>query len=139
MQFLTSKNELSIRKLGHLILTIIIIILIFAFFDYLIHSLSEEYSVPNHYFKNKIIFGTAWGILVYFLLSKWKTSTSVKSLFFSILISIILQIRYFYEGYSLDFLIEFLFIHFGILWIVSYSAFSVLSKIKYHAPPRLKR
>jgi hypothetical protein len=102
---------------------IIFIIFIFAFFDYIIHSLSEEYAVPSYYFTNKVIYGTLWGIIAYFIFAGWKTKLWLRTLVFSGLVALVLQARYAYEGYPLSFVIEFLFIHFGILWFVSYITF----------------
>lgn len=42
-----------------LILAILfVVVLVFTFFDYLVHNLSENYAVPSYYFRNKIIFFT---------------------------------------------------------------------------------
>ena len=100
---------------------ILLIIIIFAFFDYLIHNLSEEYAVPSYYYRNKVIYGTLWGFVVYLFVRKKKTFP--KSLIISLVVSILLQIRYFLEGYSKSFVLEFLFIHLGILLLVSWLVF----------------
>ncbi len=123
-----SKNKLDFRKILYIILSIAVVILIFSFFDYLVHQLSAEYSVPDYYFNNKIIYGCLWGFIFYFFLRKWKASPMFKSAVFSFLIATVLQIRYFYEGYSLKFVIEFLFYHFFILWVVSYFVFRMLNR-----------
>jgi hypothetical protein len=102
---------------------IVFVVLVFAFFDYLIHLSNAEYAVPSYYFKNKVIYGVLWGIVVYLLTFKWKAKLWLRSLFFSFIVALILQVRYAYEGYSLDFVLEFLFIHLAILWIVSYLTF----------------
>lgn len=107
---------------------ILFIILVFAFFDYLAHLLSEEYAVPSYYFKNKIIYGTLWGMVVYLMTFNWKAKLGLRSFVFSFLVALILQVRYAYEGYPLNFVVEFLFIHFAILWVVSYLIFK-FSKI----------
>jgi hypothetical protein len=69
-----------------------------------------------------------WAFFIYLILRKWKIALSLKSFVFSALIAGILQARYYYEGYPLDFVIEFLFFHFFILWVVSYIVFRVLKK-----------
>lgn len=98
------------------------IILIFALVDYFFHQLSEEYSVPPYYFPNKIMYGTIIGFITYWLFIPMKNPW-LKSLIFSAIIAILLQIRYFLEGYPLDFVVLFLFIHFAILWLVSWVTF----------------
>lgn len=122
------KESLSFGRVFSIVLIIIGIILVFTFLDYLVHQLSTEYAVPDYYFRNKIIYGSLWAILFYFIIRKWNKGTVLKSLVFSALISIVLQARYAYEGYSWEFVIEFLFFHFFILWIVSGIAFKAFRK-----------
>ncbi|MDP1695533.1 MAG: hypothetical protein Q8L29_01315 [archaeon] len=107
-------------------LIILGIILLFTATDYAIHSLSEEYAVPNYYYKNKVIFGSIIGFVAYILIRN--KNPFPKSLIFSTTVAILLQIRYFLEGYPLDFVIEFLFIHFAILLVLSYITFKLLKK-----------
>jgi hypothetical protein len=84
--------------------------------------------VPEYYFKDKIIFGTFWGIVAYFVLRKWKVSLAVKSFAYSAIIALLLQVRYALIGYPFSFVILFLFIHFAILWLVSYIVFRLFRK-----------
>jgi len=114
-------SKFNFKNLFAILITVLPIILIFAFIDYLIHSLSAEYAVPSYYFRNKIIFGTIIGFFA--LLVYQKLPLMKKSLLFSATISILLQIRYFYEGYPLNFVLEFLFIHFIILLPLSLIVF----------------
>lgn len=107
-------------------LIILMIILIFTLIDYFFHLLSAEYSVPSYYFRNKIIFGTIIGFITYLLIRKQKPLA--KSLIFSAVISILLQTRYYLEGYPKDFVFLFLGIHFAILWLVSSIIFKYLLK-----------
>ncbi len=100
---------------------VLFIILIFAGIDYLIHGLSDEYGVPSRYFGNKIIYGTLIGYGAYLLL-KGKELFK-KSLLFSLCVSILLQAKYYIEGYPKDFVFLFLGIHFIILLVVSYPVF----------------
>ena len=118
------EKNISFRKYVFVFLIIFLIILIFTFMDYLIHSISKEYAVPSYYFKNKIIFGMGIGFISYLFLKR--LSCFAKSLFFSLIISILLQIRYFLEGYSIKFVLEFLVIHFLILFVVSLIVFKLL-------------
>jgi len=107
-------------------LIILLIILLFTLGDYFMHLLKDEYSVPSYYFKNKLIFGTIIGSFVFIFIRKMNLLK--KSLIFSLLISIFLQIRYFLEGYSKDFVFLFLFIHFLILFITSLIIFKISDK-----------
>jgi len=109
-------------------LVILGIILIFTGVDYLAHLISPDYSVPSYYFKNKIIFGTIYGFIAYLFIKN--QAPMKKALIFSATISILLQLRYYFiEHYSLEFVLEFLVIHFAILLPLSYLAFKYIKRI----------
>jgi len=116
-----NKSRFSYEKFLEIFLLILVIIVVFALFDYFFHSLSDEYSVPQRYFKNKIIYGTLIGLAVYFLTRKFEPLK--RALVFSAIVSVLLQLRYFLEGYPLDFVLLFLGIHFVILMVLSWVAF----------------
>ena len=118
-------KNISVKKIILDFLLTLGIILIFGLIDYFSHQLSAEYAVPPRYFPNKIIFGTIIGAISFWLLAGVKRPW-LKALIFSVIIAALLQIRYFFEGYPLDFVILFLFIHFVILWLVSCGAFKFL-------------
>src|SRR3989344_2974124 len=92
-----AKKKRTFKNLVLIFLAVLVIILIFTFIDYLIHQLKEEYAVPSYYFGNKIIFGTIIGLVAYLLVRK--KNLPAKSLIFSAIISILLQVRYYLEGY----------------------------------------
>ncbi len=102
-----------------------IIISILTIIDYFIHSLSPDYAVPSYYFRNKVIFGAIIGFIV--LIFAQKLSINKKSAVFSAVVSLLLQVRYFLEGYPKKFVLEFLFIHFLILLPVSWIIFKLIS------------
>lgn len=112
---------LTPRNLALLLLLVLVVISLFALLDYLAHSLSEEYAVPPYYFRNKVIFGTLIGFAACLLTRNRGLFT--RSLAFSSSVSVLLQVRYFLEGYPPDFVVTFLFIHFLILLPVSLLAF----------------
>lgn len=118
------KNKNNYKRISLVVLTILVVIIIFTFIDYLFHILKEEYAVPSRYFTNKIIYGTIIGLITYYFVRD--KQPVIKSLIFSGVISILLQIRYFVEGYNIDFVVLFFFIHFAILLIVSYLSFKIL-------------
>ena len=124
------KEKLNFKNLALIFSAVLVIILIFTFIDFLIHLLKEEYSVPDYYFRNKIIFGAIWGFIVYLLIKGFKISLFIKSLIFSAATSIVLQFRYYLEGYPKDFVFLFLGIHFVILVLVSYIGFKLIEKFK---------
>lgn len=117
------KEGLTWKKTTRIILVVFGVILIFALIDFLIHKLSNEYDVPSYYFRNKIIFGALIGFFSYLFIRKQKLW--VKSLVFSAIVSVLLQTRYYLEGYPVDFVFLFLGIHFAILLVVSWSVFKL--------------
>jgi len=116
------KHKITFKSL----LIILGIILLFTATDYAIHSLSEEYAVPSDYYRNKIIFGAIIGFIAYILVRN--KNPLPKALIFSTAVAVLLQVRYFLEGYPLNFVIEFLFIHFTILFAISYLTFNHLKR-----------
>lgn len=119
-------KKFGVKEVVLLFLLSLGVVLIFALFDYFVHSLSESYSVPSRYFSNKIIYGTLIGFIALLVLRK--QNTLVRSLVFSGVVSVLLQIRYFLEGYSKSFVFLFLGVHFLILLVVSFAFFKLLEK-----------
>ncbi len=118
-------RKIEFGKFFRIFVITLLIILIFTFIDAFIHSLKKEYSVPDYYFKNKIIFGTLYGFFSLLIIEKknlWK-----KAFIFSVVVSILLQIRYFLEGYPIDFVFGFLIIHFIILVLTSFIVLKLVS------------
>ena len=114
-----------------LFFVILAVVLIFAGFDYLIHGLSSEYTVPSRYFINKIIYGTVIGYTAYLLFRNKKLFT--RSLLVSLCVSVLLQVRYFLEGYPKDFVFLFLGIHFILLLPISFVIFKLSEKWLKHS------
>ncbi|MBI2499077.1 hypothetical protein HYV88_02445 [Candidatus Woesearchaeota archaeon] len=119
-------KDLDFRKAVFTLFVVLVIILIFALMDYFSHQISVKYSVPPRYFPNKIIYGTIIGFITSLFARKWKLFT--KALIFSLVISVLLQIKYFLEGYPRDFVFLFLGIHFVILLVVSFIVFKLTEK-----------
>lgn len=97
---------------------LIVLILIFTAVDYFFHSLSDKWAVPEYYFKNKVVFGFFWSIPAVFVALKLSKIWQ-RSLLFSLIVSIVLQINYYLKGYPVDFVLIFLIIHFCILYVLS--------------------
>lgn len=120
------KKEVKKIDWKNVVLTFLVvlgIILLFTLIDFFIHKLNREYDVPSYYFRNKIIAGTLIGFITYLFIRNQKLG--VKSLVFSAIISVLLQIRYYIEGYPKDFVFLFLGIHFAILLLVSWFIFKI--------------
>ena len=91
----------------------VLIIGIFTLIDYYVHGLSEENSVPGYYYMNKMIFGVIYCFLGLLILRKF--GLWMKTLVLSAAISILLQARYYLEGYPREFVFEFMLLHFLML------------------------
>ncbi len=107
----------------------LIVVLLFTFFDFLIHGLSPKFAVPDYYFIDKIIFGVIYGFVI--LLFTQRLKPLKQSLVFSAIISSFLQIRYYLTGYEKWFVFLFLGIHFVILLIVTSIIFTIVKKKKW--------
>ncbi|MDD5050490.1 MAG: cupredoxin family copper-binding protein [Candidatus Pacebacteria bacterium] len=119
------KKALDILFIGA---NLLIVILLFTIVDHAIHGLEGAWSVPDYYFKDKIPFGFFWAIVGYFLVRKYE-NIWLKAFLTSGLIAIILQTRYFWEGYPLGFVLIFLFFHFVILFVVSVIMYALLGRV----------
>lgn len=89
----------------------ILIVLSATGIDWVIHQISPEFAVSSEYFSNKIIYATLWGLLGLLALRNLHNVTS-KAILISLFISVILQTKYYLQGYDLSFVLEFMFIHF---------------------------
>ena len=79
--------------------------------DWFVHNSDPEYAVPDYYFRNKIIFGVFWAFIfaqLYRKIGDWRVKAVLVPLSFVGL----LQFNYYFQGYSLDFVISFMFVHF---------------------------
>jgi len=123
------KGKISFKRYFILFLIAFVIIILFTIADYMIHSLSAEYAVPPYYFRNKIIFGTLLGFAALIFLGKLEVNYRYKALLLSAVISALLQIRYYIEGYPAKFVFEFLFLHFIILLVVSWIVLKFFNKV----------
>lgn len=82
--------------------------------DWAAHSLYAPWHVEAEYFRNKIIFGTLWGILGYYALRHILGVRTIRAMTWGVpgVIAAVLQTKYFYQGRDLTFVIVFLFLHY---------------------------
>jgi len=119
---------MKIKDYVGLFFVTLIIILLFTALDYFTHGLSPEYSVPNYYFRNKIIFGTLIGFLALIFLNK--INWGKRALLTSLIVSVLLQTKYYLEGYPKKFVFEFMLFHFLMLVVSSFIVFWILYRNK---------
>lgn len=117
---------ITIKKLVIILILALSIMLIGTVIDFLMHGLSEEYAVPSFYFPNKIVFGTIFFFIGLILFRKFHPAN--KAITISLIVVLLLQIRYFLEGYPIDFVFIFLFIHFGAFLVPSWALLTIFRK-----------
>jgi hypothetical protein len=111
------------KKMSLILIFILEVMLVFTFLDYLAHSLSLAYKVPSSYFGDEVIYGTIAGFFAYLLVKKEKILK--KSLIFSAIMAVCIQLVYLSIGYSWNFILTFLIINFVTMFIVSYLGFKI--------------
>ena len=118
-------------KKENLILRVVLIflaILVFTFFDYLVHASSDYLSVPSYYFKNKIIYGTFFACLASWIFRKVEIQ---KQAFLIAAITVgLLQINYILIGYPLMFHLIVVIEHLFFLYLATYFALRILKNKK---------
>lgn len=102
-------------------------VLLFTFFDWLVHQSSLILEVPLWYFQNKIIFGTLYAVMAGFFVSDY--SLKKQAAIITMLTVTLLQIRYFLSGYTWEFHVIIFPVHLIILFAASYAALYAEEKI----------
>ncbi len=121
-------RKLTIKEVVLRFVLMLAAVLVFTFFDWIVHSSSAYLSVPSFYFKNKIIYGTLFAFLSSLVFRKLPLKK--QSFFITIVTVLLLQIRYVLYGYTLFFHAVVLVEHFIFLWASSYGALKVLERMK---------
>ncbi|MEN9626288.1 MAG: hypothetical protein RL557_616 [archaeon] len=123
----SGQKEKESKKIKHKFLKqigfVLLITSIATFIDFLVHSSSASFYVPFEYYQNKVIFATIWGMVILFVVRKMK-NMHLKSFIFSLFIAAVLQVKYFFQGYDLFFVILFLFLHFLMFLVPSWIIFN---------------
>jgi len=120
-------KKLTFKEVVLRFVLVLAAVLVFTFFDWIVHSSSIYLSVPGFYYKNKIFYGTLLAFLSSLVLRKLPI---VKQSLFTTLITVgLLQIRYVLYGYPLYFHVIVLLEHFIFLWASSYMALKLLYRI----------
>lgn len=113
------------KFLWMLILSLVIIIIATAL-DFYVHTLEDEYAVPSYYFTNKIIYG---GLFTFITLIVFrKLSGANKSFLVGIIVSLLLEVKYATQEYTLSFLIIFICVHFAAISIPAWILLSRFDK-----------
>lgn len=102
-------------------------VLVFTFFDWMVHSSFSYLAVPTWYFRNKIIFGTLYASLASLIFKKG--SVNKQAIIITAITVSLLQIRYALYGYPLLFHLIVLSEHFVFMYFASLCALKIIVKI----------
>jgi hypothetical protein len=106
------------KRMSLILIFVLEVMLVFAFLDYFAHLLSAAYAIPSRYFGDEVIYGTIAGFFAYILVKNMKILS--KSLMFSAIMSIGIELVYLSLGYPWSFILTFLVINFVVMFVVSY-------------------
>ncbi len=123
-----NRNKLNFKNLSIRFLAILSAILIFTFFDWIVHNSTTFLTVPREYFTNKIIYGTIWAFLAFLIFRK--KSIQMQAVLITIITVALLQIRYFLYGYSWLFQIIVIPMHLIFLYLALLISLKLFSRIK---------
>ena len=115
----------SPQRLGIMLL----VLCIGTIFDWFAHQASPSFGVPSSYFRNKILFGTIIGFVALEILRKFVRSDRWLAFGSTLTIAILLQTRYYMEGYDLNFVFLFMGIHFVVFFLPALVLFHFFKKI----------
>lgn len=107
---------------------IFIAVLVFTFFDYLVHASSAYLTVPFYYFKHKIIYGTLWACIAALIFKKLEIKK--QALLITLITVGLLQINYIYLGFPLWFHLIVVSEHFFFMYFATYFALRILERIE---------
>lgn len=82
--------------------------------DWAVHSSYGPWYVEGEYYRNKILFGTAFGLIGFYALKYVLGVRTLRGFIWGVpaVIAAILQTKYFYQGRDLTFVLVFLFGHY---------------------------
>jgi len=107
------------------LLLIILVICLGTVIDFIVHQSNIRFDVPFEYFPNKIIFGSIWAFVFLKIFSGWAgvKKPAALAILVSLGTAVVLQTKYFLQGYDLFFVGLFMFLHFIMFLIPAYFIF----------------
>jgi quinol-cytochrome oxidoreductase complex cytochrome b subunit len=127
-------KKLALREAFLKLLFMFLAVLVFTFFDWLVHSSSNYLAVPPWYFKNKIIYATIYAFLISLFVRK--KTIAKQAAWISGITVVLLQIRYALYGYPLYFHFVILTEHAIFLYLSSFFALKILARLSNPASKR---
>jgi hypothetical protein len=91
---------------------IILVIFLGTIIDFVAHQTSPRFWVPWEYYPNKILFGSLWGFLAILIAKRYTQNPKYLAFWMSLFVAVILQTKYFLQGYDRFFVFNFMILHF---------------------------
>ena len=129
---------MNYKKNLKIIILVLAVIVIGTVIDYFVHSTNPDFSVPAEYFINKIIFGTVWGSIFVFILRRYIKNPRALAAGVSLGVAIVLQTKYFLQGYNLYFVFLFMILHFLMFLVPAWLLFKKWDKVVLDIPVKDK-
>jgi len=96
---------------------ILMIIAIGTVFDWFVHGFSPRFAVPEYYFPHKIVYGTVIGVIALWVYRCLIPSDRWLAFAVTLTVAILIQVRYYLQGYDLTFVLLFAGVHF-VVWFI---------------------
>lgn len=101
-------------------------VLVFTFFDWIVHNSWDYLAVPTQYFTHKIAYGTLWAFLASLIFRK--QSIPAQAAWITVITVGLLQIMYALYGYPLLFHIVVVTEHLFFMYLATYFSLKLVKK-----------
>ena len=120
---------MSVRTALRQVALILAAICIGTVFDWFAHNTNPRFAVPEYYFSHKILYGTIIGIVALRIERRFVRSDRRLAFCVALTVAILIQVRYFLQGYDLTFVLLFAGVHFVVWFVPALILFPRFSKI----------
>lgn len=107
---------------------VLVVICIGTVGDWFAHGLSPRFAVPEYYFPHKILYGTIIGVIALWLYRRFLPSDRWLAFAVALTTAILIQVRYYLQGYDLTFVFLFAGVHFVVWFIPAVILFPLFRK-----------
>jgi len=107
---------------------VLAVIVIGTVFDWFAHGLSPRFAVPEYYFPHKVLYGTIIGSIALWVYRLWIKNDRLLALAVTATVAVLIQVRYYVQGYDLTFVLLFAGIHFVIWFVPAFLLFPAFRK-----------
>lgn len=119
---------MRIRSIVEQVILVLAVISIGTVFDWFAHGVSPRFAVPEYYFPHKILYGTIIGLLALWAYRRFLTSDRWLAFAVTLTVAILIQVRYYLQGYDLTFVLLFAGVHFVVWFVPAVLLFPIFRK-----------